>query len=498
MVTAVSGGDSVKQLHLANIANVAYGYGKILRGIGVAADVLCYDLTHVLSLPEWVEGEFEIDVGDEWHPDLARPEVASVRLPTWYRRIRSQDYPAQNAPGTVLDRRWVEAVVHASRRYGPRWEIRPDDVAAFLPLCEVLEAHFLGGYDLIFGYAYGAVPPLLTSLVPYIPVEIGTLRDTVNIDSPLGRLLALSYRMAPHTIITNADCIAAAKALTLENYSYVPHPVDDDIFRPLAPNERVEIRHRLSDSKHLLIAPARQSWDVKANDNYLRAFAELVRSGIDATLLIAEWGPDIARAKALVDEMGVAQFVRWFSPVPERRLAKMFAAADLVLDQFGTFGTFGLIAPKAMSCGTPCLLSFDPQIHSWCFDGTPPLIAARHPSEILRAMQHYLSSPAELERCGSASREWIVKNHGKDVVARKLMRVADNVLSNPGKWVSFNKLRAERQATIRSSKRASKWRTGVSVAAKKFRRLGRAVPAIRETISGLRSLHFDRRRLRGS
>ncbi len=43
----------------------------------------------------------------------------------------------------------------------------------FQPLCEALEAHFFGGYDLIFGYAYGAVPPLLTSRVPYVPVEIG-------------------------------------------------------------------------------------------------------------------------------------------------------------------------------------------------------------------------------------------------------------------------------------------------------------------------------------
>ena len=59
---------AVKQLHLANIANVAYGYAKILREAGAAADVLCYDLTHILSLPEWADGDFEIPVADEWRP----------------------------------------------------------------------------------------------------------------------------------------------------------------------------------------------------------------------------------------------------------------------------------------------------------------------------------------------------------------------------------------------------------------------------------------------
>ena len=54
----------VKQLHLANIANVAYGYAKILREAGSAADVLCYDLGHILSLPEWADGDFEIPVAD--------------------------------------------------------------------------------------------------------------------------------------------------------------------------------------------------------------------------------------------------------------------------------------------------------------------------------------------------------------------------------------------------------------------------------------------------
>jgi hypothetical protein len=180
----------MRQLHFANIANVAYGYGKILRSTGVEADVLCYDLSHILSLPEWVEGDFDIQVGDEWHPDLNRREIAAIDIPQWYRRIRTADVASPSGTDTSAfwNRNWVEQIVRFSQRFGPRWTVRHEDVAAYQLLCEKLQAHHFGRYDLIFGYAYGAVPPLLSSTLPYVPVEIGTLRDTVNIDSPLGRL----------------------------------------------------------------------------------------------------------------------------------------------------------------------------------------------------------------------------------------------------------------------------------------------------------------------
>ena len=489
----------MKQLHLANIANVAYGYGKILRGIGVQADVLCYDLTHILSLPEWVEGDFDAVVQDEWHPDLSRPEITSISLPEWYRRVRSQEYrlSMESSPAATFDRQWIEAVVRASNRYGPRWTIRHEDIVAYQPLCQTLEAHFFRGYDLIFGYAYGAVPPLLTSLVPYVPVEIGTLRDTVNIDSPLGRLLGLAYRTAPHTIITNADCISSARALDLQNYSYVPHPVDEDVFRPLPPDERLDFRHRLGASKYLLIAPARQAWEVKANDRYLRAFGELVRAGFDATLLIAEWGPDVPRAKALIEELGVTDNVRWFSPAPERRLAKMLAVADLVLDQFGTFGTFGLIAPKAMACGTPCMLSFDPGVHSWCFEEIPPLIAAREESEIFQGIKRYLSDPAELQLCGLRSRGWVIKHHGKGLIGRKIERIADAVLSATRPRVGFDELRSQRLKFDRLTKRRSPGRleSTLSAAAEKIRKARRCGPVLREIIARLRNFGATNRRI---
>ncbi|MBI4754383.1 MAG: methyltransferase domain-containing protein [Betaproteobacteria bacterium] len=436
-----------KQLHLANIANVAYGYARALRQAGREANVLCYDLTHVLSMPEWADGDFEITIENEWAPPKDHPELQRVCVPEWYSRIRSMDYWVTVPPGDrsrVVTDEWVDVLVRASQRYGSRWALKPEDVRAYKPLTDSLSSHFFRSYDVVFGYAYGAVPPLLAGMEPYVPVEIGTLRDTVNEDTPLGRLLALAYRTAPHTIITNADCLAAAHSLGMERFSYVPHPVDEDVFRPYSSEERQELKRSLCSTRHLLVAPARQFWNVKANDRYLRAFAELVRGGYDVTLLISEWGPDVARAKQYINELGVARWVKWFNPVPEGRLAKLFNAADLVLDQFGTFGTFGLIGPKAMSCGTPCLLSFDPALHDWCFSETPPVVAAREEEEILQALRQYLADDQARAALGHRSREWVLKHHSKAVVVEKMDAIVAQLTEGRLAATEFAALRQQR------------------------------------------------------
>src|SRR5262249_14201837 len=153
--------------------------------------------------------DFEIAVADEWRPPHEHPAFKQVTVPEGYRRIRSRDYwvsePAVDR-SLLLSREWADAIVRTSERYGPRWSLTREDVLSYRLLVDALQARFFAGYDIIFGYAYGAVPPLLASLTPYVAVEIGTLRDSVNIDTPLGRLLALAYRTALRTIITNADC----------------------------------------------------------------------------------------------------------------------------------------------------------------------------------------------------------------------------------------------------------------------------------------------------
>ena len=42
-----------RSLHVGNVANVAYGYAKILARHGAPVELICHDIHHLMSQPEW-------------------------------------------------------------------------------------------------------------------------------------------------------------------------------------------------------------------------------------------------------------------------------------------------------------------------------------------------------------------------------------------------------------------------------------------------------------
>lgn len=438
----------LRELHLGNVANVAYGYCKLLRNAGHDASVLCYDLDHPLSQPEWYEGDFPTSDHEEQTFDPSEPRYAAFRPPDWYRRVTSAEFWPQAGDETglwALDDEWIDTLVRFSRRYGKRWALTRDDILAYKLLVEALAKSFFGGYDVIFGYAYAAVPPLLYSMTPYVPVEIGTMREVPFEDNSLGRLLAMAYRTAPHVIVTNPDVRSAAEELGVERYSFVPHPVDSEVWRPGTDEERHSL-HQDYGADYLILAPARQNWRLKGNDKYFRAFAQVINTiGPKAKLLVATWGQEIERSKQLVKELGIEDFVVWLNPVPEMTLARMYQAVDLVFDQFGDCGTFGLITPKAMSCGVPVLINYKPQLHNWCYSAHPPLTPVYTEEEIFHWTLQYLLQPGRKEEASQQSREWILNHHSEKVITEKIGAIVEEVCpQGPARPSTFFSLKQKR------------------------------------------------------
>jgi ubiquinone/menaquinone biosynthesis C-methylase UbiE/glycosyltransferase involved in cell wall biosynthesis len=325
-----------------------------------------------------------------------------------------------------LDPEWIDAIRHFSRRFGARWAVSEQDIEGFRWVAEALSRNILPQYDVIFGYAYAAIPPLLYCLQPFVPVELGTMRELPFEDSALGRLLALAYRAAPHVVITNPDVISAARQLGLENYSFVPHPVDEDVWTPSTPDDRRQL-HRQHNAQYILVAPARQNWRLKGNDKYFSAVAELVKTGFDVKLLIPQWGQEVERSKALIRQLGIESRVVWLPPLPEPGLRELYRRCDLVLDQFGDCGTFGLITPKAMACGTPVLLNYSPAVHEWCYSEHPPLENVFTAKQIFDAISRLLSHPEQMAEAGRRNRDWILRNHSKGIIAERMAKIAEAV-----------------------------------------------------------------------
>ena len=53
----------MRTIHCCNIANVAYGYCKILEHFGQDVRLCCHDMTHLMSQPEW--DDLELDPEDD-------------------------------------------------------------------------------------------------------------------------------------------------------------------------------------------------------------------------------------------------------------------------------------------------------------------------------------------------------------------------------------------------------------------------------------------------
>jgi hypothetical protein len=293
----------------------------------------------------------------------------------------------------------------------------------------------LDGYDLVVGYSTDGAYPLFVDR-PYFAFEHGTIRSIPFEPTGQGRLCALTYRMARHAFITNADNGVAARRLGLANFSFLPHPLNDqEVNAADASALRRELCERLR-ADFLLFHPARQHWTAerlpsweKANDSLIEGFARFVHEECPrAAAIFVNWGRTVEASRALLRERGVADRVLWIEPQPNRRLLTYIQATDAVADQF-YLGSFGGIMPKALRLGRPCLISLDEERHRWCFPEMPPVLNARTAAEIHAALTGLRRRPDLARRLQTDGPRWYKSYH-------RLSLVTDCFLHEMGKVVA--------------------------------------------------------------
>ncbi|MBI4754382.1 MAG: glycosyltransferase family 4 protein [Betaproteobacteria bacterium] len=469
----------LKSLHVSNVANVAYSNAKILNKRGWPAQVICHDVKHLMSQPEWDdllldpqdfpdETDFYNNTADfggysrpEWFKSdsLADPyadvsqiharllawlarrlprEIKRTLEPAYYRLMRmrmgmkrmvtgQKPAPVASEDVGVVEKR-LRTLIDTAAGLGPQWQLDEVVLRRYLPHRAWLASH-AACQDVVFSYVLSPIYAMLYGLKPQVSVEIGTMREIPLGTSATSRLLWLAYRLSDHVVLTNPDNRSLADEGGVTSYSFCPHPIDDEMFRP---GEEQELRRELlgrHDAQFVLFAPARQNWKVKGNDKLIRAFARLRRSGVNAVLLLPAWGQEIERSKALSNSLGIQAHTVWLPPLSEPLLARYYRAVDLVLDQF-QLGVFGLITPKAMSCGTPVLTSYDVRHHNWCFPVDPPVVSCWTEEDIFAAISDLTRDAGKRAEIGAASRAWVERHHSQAVVADALTSAMEIAVEN--------------------------------------------------------------------
>jgi glycosyltransferase involved in cell wall biosynthesis len=90
-------------------------------------------------------------------------------------------------------------------------------------------------------------------------------------------------------------------------------------------------------------------------------------------------------------------------------------------------GVLGNVELEAMAAARPVIAFVD---EKWYPSDPPPVISARSPNEVARAVSDLLSNPERAEHVGAASREWVRRNHGFSRVRDQLLQVYDAVMTN--------------------------------------------------------------------
>ena len=294
-------------------------------------------------------------------------------------------------------------------------------------------------YDIIQAYATDGIFPLLAR-APYVAYEHGTIRNIPFEPTAQGRVCALTYRLADHVCITNADNINSAKKLGLSNYKFVPHPVNEEFLTADKKTEELSasLRARL-DSNFIVFHPSRQHWEKqrhpdweKGNDIFFRGFAAFVKKvNPKAGVVLVEWGKSVVQSKRLIEELGIDNRVIWIQPQPNRRMVRYILATDLVADQFH-LGAFGSTMPKALACGRPAMLYLNSDIHRWCFDKLPPVINAKSKQEVFEGLKKAYADKDWVSKRVKEGKSWYRRYHSNDVILNKLLSIYKDVLSARG------------------------------------------------------------------
>jgi glycosyltransferase involved in cell wall biosynthesis len=463
-------------LHIGNIANAAYLNARMLNEAGIDCDVLCYAYYHIMGCPEWESAVFDPNGVDPDRPLWSRIDLHGFGRPRWFaqgslgscidyliaRRIKSERADAlwrqlereqadleqpeaclaengeANYPSAAIEAR-IGDLAAAFRSDFP---LRPDQLSVEeLAGTFFFSSQYFGRlrrlcslYDVVIGYSTDGIVPLAVGKRPYIAYEHGTIRALPFEDNTDGRLCALTYSRADLSFITNCDTVIAAGKLQLEDYRFVPHPINEHVVAAPEPGSLRQQLCRDLGADFLVFHPSRQHWEAqrhpsweKGNDIFLKGFARFVKTAHPrAAAILVDWGKTVAESRALIKDLGIADHVLWIPPQNAAGMAAYIKASDVLADQF-FLGAWGSTMPRALYLGTPAIIYVNESIHRWCFSEMPPIVNADS-SDTVHAGLCRLANEGYRRELGAAGRAWYDKHHSNKIITEGFSRAIRDVL----------------------------------------------------------------------
>lgn len=142
----------------------------------------------------------------------------------------------------------------------------------------------------------------------------------------------------------------------------------------------------------------------------------------DTTLKLIGFGPEEARLRQRVAELGLEQHVQFLGALPQAQLAAHYREATLFVAPFvqakgGDQEGLGLVVAEAMACGCPVLVGDVPGVRDLVSESTGVRVDAQDHAALAGAIANLLDDASKRARLGEAGRDFVCQHFGWEAVA---------------------------------------------------------------------------------
>ncbi len=260
--------------------------------------------------------------------------------------------------------------------------------------------------------SYGLIG--LASNIPFIVECHGTdVRYRVRKNIFYRALLRFIFHKASAVICITPDLLPVVRSIYPE-VLFLPGPVDTDVF---VPSNRENAPSR-SFMTVLLFARLER---VKGCEIALRGILQFAQRHPEVQIKLLEWGKEKEYYKQLYENR--FEFIPRVAP---EMVNALLQTADVIIGQVA-LGAIGLSELQAMSCAKPVIASF---LYNDAYPAAPPLYQAATAQEIDDRLENLYQHPEEGVELGKKAREWVINNHGIQVLGSRIEAVYQTIVND--------------------------------------------------------------------
>lgn len=278
-------------------------------------------------------------------------------------------------------------------------------------------------YDLIIALTEFPIFAMFSNR-PFIAHSTGSdMRSLAFQKSFKGFLMRLAYKRANMIIWSEPDKWPHIQKLgILHKAHFVGIPRNSKLYPQIV--DRKELK-----DKFIIFHPTAQNWKEKGNELFLHAYNQLCSLRNDIYLIISERGPDIEKAKHILETGNAKNNYRLVPYLDTTSLQYYYNLVDIIVDQF-VFTSFGMITIEAMKCAKPVMVKINESLYKKFYGSLPPgLINCNTQDEIFDNLNNLASHRESCIRLGNQNKEWLEKNLSNSKLVELYIDLCSKIIS---------------------------------------------------------------------